>query len=801
MRMLRVLTVALILLSASLVSGQDIPDFTRGDEIPDGHNHDWNLGPTGARGWIYSNKLETTQARQILITQVDSGSPADGLLKKGDVILGSYGTTFSEDPRKEFGTAIAFAENDEKGRLILTRWREGKKSDVTLKLKTIGEYSKTAPFKCAKSKAIFEQGCEALATTMKATPDKGNKIVRVFNTLALLSSGNEKYMPIIQRQVAWAAEYSDPGGRELCCWYYGPINMLLAEYMLATGDDTYFEDMKRITMDIVNGQSAVGSWGHRFSRPDGRLNGYGMMNAPGLPMTISLILARKAGVEDRKLDEAIERSTRLMRFYVGKGSVPYGDHHPWLKTHDDNGKNGAAALMFNLLKDKKAATYFSRMSCASHGNDRELGHTGNFTNMLWAMPGVALSGPDASGQWMKEFGWYYDLARRWDGTFRHQGPAQPRNDRYNNWDSTGAYLLAYAQPLRKLHITGATTGVVRQLYGDDAWRVVHDGDGFSNRDPKSIYANRPDKYLLVKLRSWSPVVRQRAAEALALRKGEFSRDLIKLMNDEDVNGQLGACQAAAVLKKRGSKTVPHLRNLLSSDDLWVRIKAADALAAIGDAARVAIPDLLQMLTEINPESDPRGMQQRYLCFALFDRREGLLKRSLKGVDRETLYEAVRAGLQNEDGRARGTLATVYDNLSYEEIEPILPAIHAAVVERSASGMMFADGICMSGLELMAKMHIKEAMPLCVELLELDRWGQDNRIKGCLTAIQHYGSAAKELAPQLEQIKDHFAKKRKLSDKHKRQLKLLEETVRLITSDSEAPELRSLTTKLTNKSRE
>ena len=33
------------------------PDFTKGDPIPEGAKHDWNLGATGARGWIYSNPI------------------------------------------------------------------------------------------------------------------------------------------------------------------------------------------------------------------------------------------------------------------------------------------------------------------------------------------------------------------------------------------------------------------------------------------------------------------------------------------------------------------------------------------------------------------------------------------------------------------------------------------------------------------------------------------------------------------------------------------------------------------------
>ena len=59
-----------------------MPDFLKGDPVPAGHDHQWNLGPTGVQGWIYTNGHETTEARQILITKVDKGSPADGVLER-----------------------------------------------------------------------------------------------------------------------------------------------------------------------------------------------------------------------------------------------------------------------------------------------------------------------------------------------------------------------------------------------------------------------------------------------------------------------------------------------------------------------------------------------------------------------------------------------------------------------------------------------------------------------------------------------------------------------------------------------
>ena len=135
----------------------------------------------------------------------------------------------------------------------------------------------------------------------------------------------------------------------MATWWYGYVIMLLAEYQMASGDDSFLPGLRRLALEAANGQSIVGSWGHKFAGPDGRLVGYGMMNSPGVPLTISLVLAREAGVDDAKLHRAIERSARLLRFYAGKGAIPYGDHPPWIETHEDNGKCGMAAVLFNLL--------------------------------------------------------------------------------------------------------------------------------------------------------------------------------------------------------------------------------------------------------------------------------------------------------------------------------------------------------------------------------------------------------------------------------------------------------------------
>jgi hypothetical protein len=188
----------------------------------------------------------------------------------------------------------------------------------------------------------------------------------------------------------------------------------------------------------------------------------------------------------------------------------------------------------------------------------------------------------------------------------------------------------------------------------------------------------------------------------------------------------------------------------------LRIKAADALAAIGEAAMPALPGLLGMLAEGPTKEDPRNMQQRYLTFALFNQRGGLIGKSLEGVDRELLYKAVRAGLQNEDGRARGSFVSVYDNLTHEEIKPLLPAILRAVSEPAPSGIMFADGIRMAGLRILVKHRVPEGIEACVEWVRTqNHWHSPDRTAELMQILLEYGPAAKSAIPELKEIADRL----------------------------------------------
>lgn len=47
-----------------------------------------------------------------------------------------------------------------------------------------------------------------------------------------------------------------------------------------------------------------------------------------------------------------------------------------------------------------------------------------------------------------------------------------------------------------------------------------------------------------------------------------------------------------------------------------------------------------MIARSPAKDDPRAMEQRFLCFALFENRGGLLSRSLEGVDHQQLIRDI-----------------------------------------------------------------------------------------------------------------------------------------------------------------
>jgi predicted metalloprotease with PDZ domain len=136
-----------------------------------------HLGPTGLFG--------VTSPEDITITTVVPGSPADGKLKVGDVIVAAGGVPFKESTRKQLADAIDQAETEEAKGLLTMTLKDGTKAD--LQLKVLGTYSATAPYECPKSNAIITQAAEAICKS-KEFSAHGLPI----DLLGLLATGEPK---------------------------------------------------------------------------------------------------------------------------------------------------------------------------------------------------------------------------------------------------------------------------------------------------------------------------------------------------------------------------------------------------------------------------------------------------------------------------------------------------------------------------------------------------------------------------------------------------------------------------------
>ena len=125
----------------------------------------------------------------------------------------------------------------------------------------MGGYAKTAPWECPKSEKILRKGLQALATRIAGPEYKSVAITRSLNALALLASGKKEYQRLIKKEADWASNFSSNGYKT---WHYGYVIIFLAEYVIATGDQTVLPGLRRLAIECANGQSVVGSWGHRF---------------------------------------------------------------------------------------------------------------------------------------------------------------------------------------------------------------------------------------------------------------------------------------------------------------------------------------------------------------------------------------------------------------------------------------------------------------------------------------------------------------------------------------------------------
>ncbi|MDP6544336.1 MAG: DUF6288 domain-containing protein [Phycisphaerae bacterium] len=701
-----------------------------------------HLGPTGLFG--------VTSPTNIVITKVQKGSPADGKIKVGDVIVGAGGVAFKDSTRRQLADAIDQAETKKAKGVLTLRLKGGKKVD--LQLKVLGSYSDTAPRDCLKTDAIITQTGDYLVKSKKF--GRGNMNIGL---LGLLATGEQKYIDVVKDAIhnaKWAKpdiELSLQGTYK--AWKWGYTSLLLCEYYLLTGDKYVLPAIRAYSVAIARGRDAAGLWGHRMADPGinrgqlhGRLHGYGVMNQSSLPLFISLQLAGKCGVRDGEVQDGVKQTHAFYNSFIGRGTLPYGVHDPYSKSYNNNGMSGSAAVALSLYGNKRGAAFFSRMSAAAH-NIMETGHTGHFFNQLWTGLGANLAGPETMAAFFKKTRWLHTLNRMWDGNFTYDGCAYPKGSfKYGGgMSSAGSHLLNYCLARRKLYMTGRGADESIWLKGKE----VDDTIALATMDFKT----KSDAELLALFAHPMPPVRVNAIWTLRSRKHKLVDSIRKMVKDGTYEQKLSACGYFGY-KCPPETAAPSMADLASvmrdtKKSSRVRGTAAWALCWFGKDAHKYYNDMLKVIAA-DESDDPFaaldetvGRSLNILCPDPY--KAGLV------TDKKLFYAAVGKLLDHKRQSARGSGMAMILNMPLEDFHIVADKVMHIVEDKdltyhSYHNPMTAMG---KGLIVLANLNIDGGIDAAFKIMnaEAGKWGF--KVRMMMNVLPKYGANAK---PALAKLK-------------------------------------------------
>ena len=488
----------------------------RADSGPDAVVPGWyyNLGITGMRA-----ELVSAEPKSLVIRYVFANSPAHGLVLAGDRIIGAGGQLFREahrngygedvfgatGPIEDFATALEAAQDagaPAPGQLTLTVLRDDKVIEVSLEVgTTYGRFGTAYPANCAKSDRIASELLEYLVKHQRDDGSFGDPVHDTFAPLALLSSGDPKHLPAVERcvrRLCATTKAVDAEARDaLPNWSYMGAALVLSEYYLATRAAWVLPELREIHDFIVAGQyldmsqiNPRAKESHPESFPKGPLNshggwghnpgfeGYGpiaMITAQG---ALAYSMMARCGLEiDRTRHDA---AYAFLRRGSGKnGYVWYGDgvggsDDGWA----DMGRTGAAAIA-NAMSPYQDAAYrdsarWHASVIGAHPQSFPDTHGSPPMGMGYTALGASVD-PASFRALMDANRWWFALAQCTDGSFYYQ----PNRDNAGygadaRMTASAVTALMLQIPKRGLVITGkgATPAAVPPADPDRAIRPI-----------------------------------------------------------------------------------------------------------------------------------------------------------------------------------------------------------------------------------------------------------------------------------------------------------------------------------------
>lgn len=291
-----------------------------------------NLGPTGIRARIYPDKPDQLAVKYVF---QDKLSPARGLIKAGDIIVGANGRKFKtshrfgrnlrggggwDGPMMELAGHLEDSQGGD-GKLELIVWpggAKGQETTVSVQLKPTGRFAPGFPYNCERSDRMLEELCDFMVMDYESDNWKkpnvfyGGAHGHAHQLLALMASGNSKYDGLIKESISkYYGKTYDPAAGGFQMWTWGFDSIVMGEYYLLTKDRKLESPIKSLAEAMPQGcHNGNGIYTHRSQinlRRTGRKPYASIAAISGLQM-IGMSLFKEAGLSyDERLYQNIHQ--------------------------------------------------------------------------------------------------------------------------------------------------------------------------------------------------------------------------------------------------------------------------------------------------------------------------------------------------------------------------------------------------------------------------------------------------------------------------------------------------------------
>ena len=753
------------------------------------------IGPTGILGAYQPTWPK--KPTEIQVTYIEKGSPAAGAdLKVGDTIVGIGDEAFKKHPLWEMASAIDAAEGE--GKTLALLLKTGKTVDITLA--TLGTYSPTAPYNCAKTDTIIKQAADRLLKE-----DFGGTATRT-GLLALMATGEKKHLDAVAKAIhsgdllkidpKKVDDYLNGGPTQFgsCGWTWGYSLIALGEYYLLTKDETVLPAIRTYALGLARGQDGVGCWGHRMAiGAKHRAPGYGTMNQPTISNLMGMLIARKCGIKDPVFDAALARTSATVEHVVGKGGFSYGSGGVYSSMYNNNGTSGSAAICMSLKGNQKGASYFSQCAATAYGSLTS-GHASAFFNPLWTPLGASLSGPEVTRQFFMKSLWYFTNRRHWRGGFP---------DRDNAGFVAGQALLMYCLPRKVLLITGREGDESIFVKGAEATNVImRSGIDYKKKSIDELLVMLNDPFIQVRLATRKELNNRANGMVKRQKPDTITPKILAIIEAGDEQQKINAIPYLGGCSEAVAASHAELLGKIARDKAAafnVRVAAASTLGSgvFKDAALPYYNDILALVLEKRTEPDPFRDVDSTLAKALQGISSSSKTKPLDeacNADKKLLYKVADKFLDHKRQSVRQAGISMAVGIPKEDFPIIAGKLLYVLNDQAPDYHTYSSVLNVDGINILADLNIKEGLDLLVDGIfhKGGKWGF--KYRALIKALPLYGANAKPYIATFEAHKDinkkgdrftpawQAAVKKINEDKHPKTLMTIEEVLRAAKQD-------------------